>query len=268
MSVPTKSVAFFGATGGSVLASLELSLRSGYHCSALVRSADKLKGLLAKTTPIANLRIVEGDALNPVSVRDVLVDPSTNTVVDTIINGLGGHPSGNNPLTWTFSQPTICEDTTKVIMATLEELKPATAPFAFFISTTGVDNERDVPALALPFYHYSLKVPHIDKGKMEELVVVAGEKGLFRNWTIIRPSLLTDGEATYGKIQVGYKDCEKSKGLNGELTLAEGGCGWKGVKGQAIGYVISRKDVGAFVFEEGVVHGGDKFKGKKVTLTH
>ncbi|KAK6349413.1 hypothetical protein TWF696_005698 [Orbilia brochopaga] len=267
MSQPTKTVAFFGATGGCALTTLEHSLHAGYQCSVLVRSTEKLTSLLSPTAPTTNLRIVEGDGLNPDDVRNVLVDPSTNTVVDTFVYGLGMRPANGNPLNFKFLTPTLCEDTTRLIMTTIADLKPARAPLAVYISTTGIKNTSDVPLLFQPFYHWSLHVPHLDKGKMEDLVVEAASKGVLRDYMIVRPSLLTDGEATHGKIRVGHEGSVKDS-VQGKLALAEGGCGWKIVDGPAIGYVISRKDVGAFVFEEGVHNGGEKFKGQKVRLTY
>ncbi|KAJ6265059.1 hypothetical protein Dda_1214 [Drechslerella dactyloides] len=267
MSQPSKTVAFFGATGGCAVTTLEHSLRAGYRCSVLVRSSEKLKGLLPTTVPTTNLRIVQGDGLNPDDVRATLVDPSTNAVVDTIIYGLGMRPTTNNPLTFKFPTPTLCEDTTRLIMDTIADLKPTRPPFALFISTTGIKNTNDVPLLFQPFYHWALKTPHLDKGIMEDLVIEAAIKGVLRNYMIVRPSLLTDGEATYGNIRVGHEESTKDS-VKGELTLAEGGCGWTIVDGPAIGYTISRKDVGAFVFEEGVRNGGEKFKGQKVRLTY
>ncbi|KAF3914143.1 hypothetical protein AA313_de0208182 [Arthrobotrys entomopaga] len=267
MSQTTKTVAFFGATGGCAIVALEFALIAGFQCSALARSADKLKGMLAATTPTTNLRIVEGDGMDADSVRAVLVDPTTNIVVDAIVYGLGYRPNGNNPLTWNFLTPTLCEDTTKLIVKTLEELKPAVPPFATWISTTGTDYSGDVPTLFVPFYHYSLKVPHADKAKMEEVLYAAKDKGVFRDYLIIRPSLLTDGQATHGSVKVGFEGSKK-KELQSELTLEKGGCGWKSVDGLACGYIISRKDVGAFVFEEGVVNNGEKFKGKVVRITY
>ncbi|KAF3933244.1 hypothetical protein ABW19_dt0204111 [Dactylella cylindrospora] len=268
MSQPTKTIAFFGATGGCALTTLELSLRAGYHCSALVRSSKKLSDMLSKTTPTANLRIVEGDALNKEPIRDVLVDTTTGAIVDTIVYGLGMRPTMTSSVTFKFEQPTLCEDTMKNIISVVEELKPAVAPMATIISTTGVSSENDVPVLFLPLYHWALKTPHIDKGKLEEAVVDAAKKGIYRDFIIVRPSLLTDGKATHGDVKVGYSGSEKKSG-KGELTLAEGGSGWKSVKGVAVGYTISRKDVGAWIFEEAVVNGGGNgFLGQRVTLTY
>ncbi|KAK6350402.1 hypothetical protein TWF718_003594 [Orbilia javanica] len=268
MAQTTKTVAFFGATGGTALAALELSLQAGYQCSALVRSADKLREMLSSNTPTANLRIIQGDALKPEPVRETLIDPSTGTVVDTIVYGLGGRPTSLNPLTAKFPFPHICEDTTKVIISILESLNPAIAPFICSVSTTGVSGSKDVPFFYGPFYHWMLKTPHDDKGKMEELVKGAGASGTFRNWTLIRPTLLSDGEATHGQIKAGYEGMEKNKDFGGQLSPANGGSGWRSVNGDAIGYTISRKDVGAFIFEEVVVNGGSRFNGKTVTLSH
>ncbi|KAK6362355.1 hypothetical protein TWF730_006049 [Orbilia blumenaviensis] len=268
MAEVTKTIAFFGATGGTALAALELSLRAGYQCSAIVRSAEKLQGMLSEGTPRTNLRVVQGDALNPEPVREVLVDPTTGTVVDTLIYGLGARPTSLNPLTAKFLFPNICEDTTKVILSVLQELKPPTAPFICSVSTTGLGGSKDVPFLYGPFYHWMLKTPHNDKAKMEELVKGAGAIGTFRSWLLVRPTLLSDGEATYGQIKAGYEGMEKNKDFGGQLSLSNGGSGWRSVNGNAIGYTISRKDVGAFIFEEAVANGGSRFGERTVTLSH
>lgn len=263
----TRYLAFFGSTGGCTLTTLEHSLRAGYHVNALARSAEKLKSMLSKTTPTANLHIVEGNALNIDDVKKTLTNPTTGAVADTILFGLGMRPEGTNPLNFKFTQPTLCEDCAKTIIGALEELRPPVPPHITVISTTGVTGENDVPLIARPFYHYALGVPHKDKGKLEEAVIDAKGRGIFRDYIIIRPSLLTEGQPTHGKIKVGFEGSEKNS-FQGELTLAEGGCGWRTVDGPAIGYVISRKDVGAFIFEESVYNGGKRFSGQKVTLTH
>lgn len=76
---------------------------------------------------------------------------------------------------------------------------------------------------------------------MEKAIVEQTE-----NFVIVRPSALTNGKATKGieKVRVGTE--EKP----------------------AVGYLISREEVGLWIFEELVKGVGGRFVGQKVTITH
>lgn len=117
------------------------------------------------------------------------------------------------------------------------------------VSTTGItDLGRDVPLLMYPLYHVMLKDPHKDKRAMEELVKGSGER-----FTLVRPSLLTDGGEGAGKIRVGVEDVLAGK-----------------VESTAVGYTVSRQDVGNWIYEECVQEegNGEKWVGKAVTLSY
>jgi uncharacterized protein YbjT (DUF2867 family) len=75
----------------------------------------------------------------------------------------------------------------------------------------------------VPLYHWMLAAPHKDKQKMEDVLLELG-----REWVIVKPSLLMDGEGSEGK-----------------PTRV----GWEGEGGKpAVGYSINRESVGEWLF--------------------
>lgn len=208
-----------------------------------------------------HLTIVQGNSKDPVKVTEAL--KVNNVVADMILSGVGGVPVFKpNPLRPTLDDPTICQDTVSTILKALRELhsdsessqdKKKKKPTLVVISTTGIsDSGRDVPLAMLPLYHWLLPIPHKDKKMMEQLLVEEiksddddDASSAIENFVAVRPSLLTNGRALgFGAIRTGVVD---SKGkLNNSA---------------AIGYTISRADVGGWIFE-GLVE--DK-AGKKST---
>ncbi|KAI4282772.1 MAG: hypothetical protein L6R38_002694 [Xanthoria sp. 2 TBL-2021] len=267
---PTKrSVAFFGATGGSILACLTLALKAGYNCSALSRSSSKLQTLLlersiSQATLNTHLTIIRGDIRDLQSVSQTL-SPSkpgtTNHPVDSVVSGIGRPPIfAPNPLNPTFDDPTICQDAIRTILAALRNLPaspPKPKPWLFVLSTTGISSRvRDVPFLLTPLYHWVLAVPHKDKKEMEAVLLAEASKPAsdrdMENFVILRPSLLTNGARLgSGQIRVGEED---------EI---------RGTASPAVGYTISREDVGGWLFDELVDgKGKEKYAGKMVSITY
>ncbi|KAL8980334.1 MAG: hypothetical protein Q9205_004550 [Flavoplaca limonia] len=269
MTSTKPTVAFFGATGGSILACLSLALKAGYNCSALSRSSSKLKTLLlersiSQETLDTHLTIICGDIRDLQSVSQTL-SPSkpgiTNQPVELVVSGIGRPPIFTpNPLNPTFDDPTICQDAIRTILSALRNL-PASPlnpkPWLFVLSTTGISSRvRDVPLLLTPLYHWILAVPHKDKKEMEAVLIAEASKPAsdraMENFVILRPSLLTDGARLgSGHIRVGEED-ENS-----------------GTASPAVGYTISREDVGGWLFEELVDgNGREKYAGKMVSITY
>jgi len=146
----------------------------------------------------------------------------------------------------------VCEAAAESIVTALGEAGGRKKPFITVISTTGVgEGPRDVPILYWPLYHVLLPIPHKDKRAMERIIVKGcggeGEEGksevVFGGFTIVRPTLLTSG-------------AECAKGVRA------------GREGEpAVGYTISRNDVGKWILEEVVKERGEKWRGEKVSLT-
>jgi len=253
---PTKTVLFLGATGGCALSTLRRSLAAGHTCIALCRTPSKLLALLpADQQSLPTLHIIQGNATDTAALARALVHtPSAPgaapTLVNTIVFALGGAFDWKK---FDNDQPTVCDDSMKALLGALAHVRAespvlaaAPPPRIAAVSTTGIPDSgvRDVPLLLAPLYHVLLKEPHKDKKAMEGAL-----KGSATRWTIVRASLLTDGKDG-GKVRVGVEDPVKG-------TL----------ESSAVGYTISRADVGKWIFEN-VVEGGDEFVAKAVTLTY
>ncbi|KAI9930168.1 hypothetical protein ASPWEDRAFT_167836 [Aspergillus wentii DTO 134E9] len=270
MSEITKTIAFFGATGGCTNACLAHLLKSdtNLHAVALARTPSKLltqlhnQGITQETLD-TRLRIIQGDATDTEAVKSTLVLQDTTTsekrqlkLVNTIIVGIGGTPTLQKKSLiprFTLDNPHITEEFTRALLHALSEVVPFAPerPLLGVISTTGLtagtNAPRDVPCVFKPMYNTLLAVPHEDKEKMERMLDEESADVL-RGLVIVRPSLL-----------VGDQDITTGKGWKTLRVGVE--------KDPAVGYTISRADVGEWIFEEIVKGGGGKWIGEKVTLT-
>lgn len=109
-----------------------------------------------------------------------------------------------------------------------------------------------------PLYHWLLQVPHADKRKMEaqlfEAQAASGkvEGAAPLDFVVVRPTMLTDGECRgLAKLRVGWENPD---------TTGDG---------PQMGYTVSRKDVGNWIFEEVIKAGkGGRYTNKCVSLTY
>ncbi|MCJ1309275.1 hypothetical protein MMC25_002934 [Agyrium rufum] len=268
------SIAVFGATGGCTAAALVLALNNKYYCTALVRTPSKLTSLLlsrgvSQSTIDTYLHVVHGDARDVKAVQTALLaHPSLQgristdrpILVDRIVSGIGSTVSLTGPF-----DGKICRDAAQTLQQALAGFSdsstnetgwssiPKTAggkrPYLIYISTTGIttpSEPKDLTRLATPFYHYALAKPHKDKRVMEAIHAETVSQGLADGFTAVRPSFLTDG---------------KEWGVNRVRAGT--------VRKPAIGYTISRLDVGRWIFEKLIVedHEGH-WAGEKVTITY
>lgn len=251
--ISNTSIAFFGATGGCAAACLAHCLEAGYTCTALVRTPSKLLSLLAThnippSTIASHLTITTGDVKNPTDVTRTILPTTT-----IIISGIGSSPTWKLPSLYpTIRDPTVCADGMQTILSVLRARNPATSqpPFVIALSTTGISKYgRDMPWLMVPLYHWLLRVPHQDKQRMEDLLIAAAERGDggVGEYAVVRSSLLTDGGET-GRVRSAVEEGRVASG--------------------AVGYKISRWDVGAFVFGELVEkYEGPSGKGRIFSIT-
>ncbi|RAH41838.1 NAD(P)-dependent oxidoreductase [Aspergillus brunneoviolaceus CBS 621.78] len=241
---PLPTIAFFGSTGGCTLHCLVLALQAGYKCNAIVRTPEKLTTLLAPynlpAPALKNLHIIQGSATDAAAVRTTLLapdqtrGPSAPKTVDLIISGIGSKPNFSNLLHPTLENPTVCQDGMRTLLATLQALQNENEvhgkPKLAVISTTGVDSKRDVPVMMLPLYNWMLKVPHADKKAMEAMILADAALGAGRalaSYLVVRPSFLVEGKDK--KVRVGTEE------------------------EPAVGYGISRSEVGRWIFENAVL---------------
>lgn len=259
-----KTIAFLGATGGCGLSALKHSLRVGHTCIALCRTPSKLTDLLSATVPpvpTGSLIVKQGDAHSAAAVASVLAHPANAArLVDTVVVTIGGTLDLKK---FTIPDPDVCRRAVETLWAALktarEEQGRAGKPRIALISTTGITElGRDVPLAFMPMYHIMLKQPHADKKRMEESVVASGER-----WTLVRPSFLVDEPVEETK-----KDRKEKK----TKTIREGvedPVAGK-VLSKAVGYTISKEDVGRWMFERLVMEekGSEEWVQKVATITY
>ncbi|OAL32194.1 hypothetical protein AYO20_07962 [Fonsecaea nubica] len=279
MSSPT--VAFFGATGGVTNAILVHTLQAGYKASALVRTPQKLRDQLSaqglSAEVIANLTIVQGDALDVAAVRRTLLaaaSPSSPSghLPSVVVTGLGGSPKLHFDWRHPFQiaqldNPTICATAARTLLAAVHQISAekgnatttaidaASKPLLTFISTTGISRgPEDVPSPIRFLYHQMLALPHADKRNMEDLfrADAASADPAFRALVGVRPTLLA-----------GCTDYRDGAGLDKIRSGTEAE--------PALGYIIKRVDVGRWVYEnvvdEALRGNKGRWEGEMVSLT-
>ncbi|KAL3422246.1 short-chain dehydrogenase [Phlyctema vagabunda] len=256
----TKTVAIFGATGGTGLATLKLALQAGNTVNVLARTPSKLSDLASQNP---NLHIIQGDIRDVDSIKPALV--VNNRVVDVVISAIG-MVMERKGLGFTSADPTICHDGTQTILSALDALEaeadsievPVGGPEMVLLSTTGISRRgRDIPVAMLPLYHWVLQVPHADKLNMETLMIEG--QGRRRRWVLVRPSFLGDGKSKgLAKVKVsteipGATEDREEMRKNNDV---------------AIGYAIYREDVALWIVEECVKRNAERWIGRMVTLTY
>jgi len=231
---------------------IQLPPRGSAHAKyqAVARSPPKLSTMLSdkglsNSTVSSLLTIVQGDIHDTAAVSQVLAH--NNTTASIIVCGIGAYPTFST----LFLPFTICTDATKSIFTALRDLEPAAKPLYVGFSSTGVTTgPRDVPWLLLPIYRLLGYQPHKDKRNAENVVLDEMSKGnnsAIENYVIVRPSLLTYGPAL-GRAQI-RAGTEKKP---------------------AVGYTISRDDVGGWIFESLIddQEGRRKWAGEAASLTY
>jgi hypothetical protein len=196
------------------------------------------------------LTIIKGDATNVADMKKILMIPQTDgekssapVVVDGIVSGVGATPSleKGKLLSVKFDNPSITEQSSITLLTALREIyterneqQEGKKPILAVVSTTGItekDEKRDVPWLFKGGYEYFLAVPHEDKKKMEAIITAEENKSLFKAIVITKPALLTgDGNLSTAKGLAKIRKGTEEK--------------------PAVGYFISRADVGGFIWEE------------------
>lgn len=270
----SKTLCFFGATGGCANACMTQALNSGsYKIIALVRTPQKLKDQLKTlqnldeaTINSPNLNIVQGNATSVADVKRALL-ANVTAGVDTslpsmVITGLGAAPvfrfDIRRPLHFVdIDNPTLCGTAAKTLVTALTEIYTerqalaANKPALTFISTTGITRgSEDVPFLMRFLYHQLLAAPHVDKRAMEDVFRgnIEEKDSVFASVTGIRPTLLT-----------GTGTLNEGRGLDQIRAGVE--------SKPEMGYTIQRADVGSWIFENVVEEkGAKKWRGEIASL--
>lgn len=216
------------------------------------------------------LTIHKGDVKDPADVRNVLINPVDQTLlVDIIVSGVGAYPTFQWSIKRPFplTDPEICESAVNAMFAALDDLaspsegrppivKNSTGqkPLLILITTAGCGRKRGIPLPIYLQYHYLVGGPLADKKRVEELVFK--DKGAHvRDFVIMRPPILTSGPAKGdGGLRVGWE-----WGIEGIEGRPE-------EPGPVVGYTVSRRDVGTWIFEKAICQDG--WDGKCVWLTY
>lgn len=250
MSSPAQTILFLGATGGSGFAALRRSIAAGHSCVALCRTPSRLTDKLPKSQRNApNLRIEQGNVVDRDALARCLVRPgSPASLVDAVVFTIGAAFSFSN---MSIDQPHVCEDGMKALLAALQDARSKAGatgtPTIVAVSTTGMsEHGRDYPTSLWPFYGLMLKQPHKDKTAMEALMVASGEP-----FTVVRASLLTNGNESNKPIRVGVEDPKAHK-----------------LESKEVGYTISREDVGKWIFDSLLAGDGRRWRDKVVSITY
>ncbi|KAK0736422.1 hypothetical protein B0T21DRAFT_366909 [Apiosordaria backusii] len=229
-----KSILFLGATGGVGFSALQRSLAAGHSCTALCRTPSTLSSRFPAEADQKSLRIEQGNAHDIDAVlRALLPSPSSphQSLPDMIVFSIGAYFSLSK---MGMDDAHVCENGIRTVLAALQKARTEHnlqgKPRIVAVSSTGVsDLGRDVPLLFVPLYHVGLKVPHKDKKAMENALLKSEEE-----WTIVRPSLFVDGAKDGPKREIRAGKEDPIKGV---------------VESTAVGYTISREDVGKWIYE-------------------
>ena len=243
------TIAIFGATGGCANAALVLALKADCHCHALVRTPSKLTNMLLEkgvpqSTIDANLEMTQGNVKDVDAIKKAIYvkgKPATK-----VLSGIGMLPADAMSFSKTPGQ-TVCQDATSTILRALRDLDFAQKPFFIAISSTSVGRgPKDVPVLFRPLYHLMLGTPRKDKQVMHDIITEAEEQGnAIGGYAVVKPSLLTNGP---------------SRGLPNIRSGTE--------DAPAVGYTISREDVGLWIWKELLKGDASIWKNQRPTITY
>jgi len=161
-------IAIIGATSGIGLELLQIALQAGYEVTILARTPGKIN---FKNN---NLRIIQGDALDPIAIHEVV--RGNDIICDCL-----GTTNVTKPVTL-FSKST-------------EYIASALKPDQLLISVTGIgtgDSKNHGGFLYdRIFMPLVLRRMYADKDRQEQLI-----KRKVKKWIIVRPGFLNNGPLT------------------------------------------------------------------------
>lgn len=258
----SKTITFFGASGGCGYYALKAALADGHTCVCLLRVPSKLADLASQYP--AQLVIREGNAHSVDDVAATLVHPhDASRLVDAVCTSIGNKPDPSN---WGKSGATdwdVCKKGASALVGALSRLRAQDAryggqrPLVAVVSTTGLRGKRDYPLAFYPLYQFMLAQPHADKKVMEERLRDSAER-----YALVRPSLLVDEDpdkVEKKKAKGKYREKEIRVGVEDAKTGA--------VESEEIGYTITRPAVGRWLYDNLLMGDPDKVEGKAYSIT-
>ncbi|KAG8999961.1 hypothetical protein FRB90_011911 [Tulasnella sp. 427] len=212
------------------------------------------------------VKLVKGDALVEDDVRTAWNAANADGVpVDTVLLTVGGTPKFTLSEGFVINPPNLCSSALLNLLSVIPHDIP-TQPKIVAVTSNGVtaESHKGIPCLAKGFYAL-ITVPHADKLGMEKVIHwsagwsedswkdgepephilplgweerLGGKRGWLKSIVVVRPAILTDGEAA-GKYKVG----EDLDGL----------------------WTVSRKDVAHFISND-ALENWEKWEGKTVAV--
>jgi putative NADH-flavin reductase len=171
-------VAIFGATGGTGRLAVERALREGYSVTAFARNP------AAVPDSHERLSIVQGDVFDPKSVEEAVKGQ------DAVLCTIGGHDAIRAMLSGHPRPKGLCAIGTRNI---LDAMGRWSVSRFICLSSWGVGDSKQ----RTPFLFIRITFPLIMKEEVsdkEEQEHIIADSPL--NWTIVRPSVLTNTPAT------------------------------------------------------------------------
>lgn len=225
---------------------------------------------LSAGTTSQYLTIHKGDVKSAVDASKALVCPSDSRyLVDTIFFSVGGYPSFQFSIKqpMVLTDPTICEDAMKSVLAGLDHLaqqgvtatRSGEKPLLVVISATAgekVWNEVPLPWLVAPLYCWLLSSPQKDKLRMEKMIE-EDKAAHVRGFVIVRPAFLTEGPPKgLEQVKMGWQwNRQRVEQVQKE-------------PGRVIGWTIGKSDLGAWVSDKVLTGDGSSWVGKLISLCY
>ncbi|KAL4242315.1 hypothetical protein ABKN59_012015 [Abortiporus biennis] len=240
------------------------------------------------------VKLVKGDGLSKEDVKKGW-DASTELgggKVDLALSSIGGLPKFSITGGFIMDPPDLVTHSFLNLLLALSTSPSPNNTKLVAISSTGLTKKAhaSLPLLLKPLYGFLLKTPHEDKLGLEKLLSDAAgwtwdttqpispnivphnyqdqfkmetfkwENGWFKNFVILRPALLTDGECRADVLKLKEEKKGKKKDKKPYRISTE-------ESAVADGYSISRKDVAHFIVE-GAVANWDDWTGKVANLAY
>jgi putative NADH-flavin reductase len=168
----------FGATGATGQCLVEQALDQGHDVTAFARNP------LALPTRHASLSIVTGDVFHPASIEEAVANQ------DAVLCAIGGHDRLRVARSRHSRQPGLCTIGTRNILDAMQKYHVSRL---ICLSAWGVGDSKN----RLPFVFKHIILPLLMKEEYEDKEV---QEQLIRqsalDWTIVRPSRLTNGPRT------------------------------------------------------------------------
>jgi putative NADH-flavin reductase len=181
----------FGSTGGTGRELVKQSLDQGHSITAYARNPAKIEDLQH-----SNLKMVSGDLLDPVAVRNAVADQ------EAIISAIGAGAG----------RTTLREEGTRNIV---EAMQSAGVKRLICQSSLGVGDSRANLAFFTKYIIVGIFLRHAFADHERQEAVVRRSS---LDWTIVRPPHLTDGPRT-GVYQHGFPTTDRR--IKGQISRAD-----------------------------------------------